>query len=75
MIRSAAEAREVVASAKYLQQSAMAGGLPHRTTVRFPPPGRRAVNDATMVVVQFETAARDRQGRTRSPRSKASTWC
>jgi 2-keto-3-deoxy-L-rhamnonate aldolase RhmA len=54
-IGSAAEAREVVASAKYppFGERSMAGVLPHLHYRSFP---AAEANAATMVVVQFETA-------------------
>src|SRR5437667_5945660 len=58
-IRSAAEAREVVASAKYppLGERSMGGALPHLQYRSFPAAeANAAMNEATMVVVQFETA-------------------
>src|SRR2546430_10789788 len=58
-IRSAAEAREVVASAKYppLGERSMGGALPHLQYRSFPAAEvNAAMNEATMVVVQFETA-------------------
>ena len=58
-VRSAAEAREVVAAAKYppLGERSAAGPLPH-LHYRALPAGElnAAMNDATMVVVQFESA-------------------
>jgi 2-keto-3-deoxy-L-rhamnonate aldolase RhmA len=58
-IRSAAEAREVVASAKYppLGERSAGGPLPHLRYRSFPAAeANAAMNEATMVVVQFETA-------------------
>jgi 4-hydroxy-2-oxoheptanedioate aldolase len=58
-IRSAAEAREVVASAKFppYGERSMGGGLPHLHYRSFPAAeANAAMNEATMVVVQFETA-------------------
>ena len=58
-IRSAAEAREVVASAKFppYGERSMGGGLPHLRYRSFPAAeANAAMNEATMVVVQFETA-------------------
>jgi 2-keto-3-deoxy-L-rhamnonate aldolase RhmA len=58
-IRSAAEAREVVAAAKYppLGKRSHAGVLPHLRYRSFPTAEvNAAMNEATMVVVQFETA-------------------
>src|SRR5438876_1032541 len=58
-IRSAEEAREVVASAKYppFGERSTGGGLPHLHYRSFPAAeANAAMNDATMVVVQFETA-------------------
>ena len=58
-IRSAAEAREVVASAKYppFGGRSMGGALPHLQYRSFPAAeANAAMNEATMVVVQFETA-------------------
>jgi 4-hydroxy-2-oxoheptanedioate aldolase len=58
-IRSAAEAREVVAAAKFppLGDRSTGGGLPHLQYRAFPPTeANAAMNDATMVIVQFETA-------------------
>jgi len=57
--RSAAEAREVVAAAKYppLGERSAGGALPHLHYRSFPAAeANAAMNDATMVVVQFETA-------------------
>ena len=58
-IRSAAEAREVVAAAKYppLGERSHAGVLPHLRYRSFRAAEvNAAMNEATMVVVQFETA-------------------
>ena len=58
-IRSAAEAREVVATAKYppFGERSMGGALPHLHYRSFPAAeANAAMNEATMVVVQFETA-------------------
>jgi 2-keto-3-deoxy-L-rhamnonate aldolase RhmA len=58
-IRSPAEAREAVASAKYppLGERSAAGALPHLHYRSFPAAeANAAMNEATMVVVQFETA-------------------
>ena len=58
-IRSAAEAREVVAAAKYppLGERSHAGVLPHLHYRSFATAEvNAAMNEATMVVVQFETA-------------------
>jgi 2-keto-3-deoxy-L-rhamnonate aldolase RhmA len=58
-IRSAEEAREVVASAKYppFGERSMGGALPHLHYRSFPAAeANAAMNEATMVVVQFETA-------------------
>jgi 4-hydroxy-2-oxoheptanedioate aldolase len=58
-IRSAAEAREVVVSAKYppLGERSAGGPLPHLRYRSFPAAeANAAMNEATMVVVQFETA-------------------
>jgi 2-keto-3-deoxy-L-rhamnonate aldolase RhmA len=58
-IRSAAEAREVVAGAKFppLGERSTGGGLPHLHYRSFPAAeANAAMNDATMVIVQFETA-------------------
>jgi 2-keto-3-deoxy-L-rhamnonate aldolase RhmA len=58
-IRSAAEAREVVASAKFppLGGRSAAGALPHLQYRSVPAAeANAAMNEATMVVVQFETA-------------------
>jgi 2-keto-3-deoxy-L-rhamnonate aldolase RhmA len=58
-IRSVAEAREVVASAKYppLGQRSAGGALPHLHYRSFPAAeANAALNEATMVAVQFETA-------------------
>jgi 2-keto-3-deoxy-L-rhamnonate aldolase RhmA len=57
-IRSAEEAREIVASAKYppLGQRSAGGPLPHLHYRPFPAAeANAAMNEATMVVVQFET--------------------
>ncbi|HEY6240305.1 MAG TPA: aldolase/citrate lyase family protein [Burkholderiales bacterium] len=59
-IGSAAEAREVVVSAKFqpLGERSAAGGLPQLHYRSFPAAeANAAMNEATMVVVQFETAA------------------
>src|SRR6267142_823833 len=58
-IRSAEEARAVVAAAKYppLGERSAGGALPHLHYRSFPAAeANAAMNDATMVVVQFETA-------------------
>ncbi len=58
-IRSAAEARAVVAAAKFppLGERSTGGGLPHLQYRSFPAAeASAAMNEATMVVVQFETA-------------------
>jgi 4-hydroxy-2-oxoheptanedioate aldolase len=58
-VRSAAEAREVVASAKFppLGERSSAGPLPQLQYRAFPAAeANAAMNEATMVVVQFETA-------------------
>jgi 2-keto-3-deoxy-L-rhamnonate aldolase RhmA len=58
-IRSAAEAREAVAAAKYppLGERSAGGALPHLHYRSFPAAeANTAMNEATMVVVQFETA-------------------
>src|SRR3977135_477873 len=58
-IRSAAEAREVVGSAKYppFGERSMGGALPHLHYRSFPAAeANAAMNETTMVVVQFETA-------------------
>jgi 4-hydroxy-2-oxoheptanedioate aldolase len=58
-VRSAADAREVVASAKYppLGGRSAGGPLPHLHYRAFPAAeANAAMNEATMVVVQFETA-------------------
>jgi len=57
-IRSAEEARSVVAAAKFapLGERSAAGGLPHLHYRSFPAAeANAAMNDATMVVVQFES--------------------
>jgi 4-hydroxy-2-oxoheptanedioate aldolase len=59
-IRSAQEAREVVKAAKYppLGERSNAGALPHLHFRAFPPAeANAALNEATMVIVQFESAA------------------
>ena len=59
-IRSAQEARAVVKAAKYppLGERSNAGGLPHLHFRSFPAAeANAALNDATMVIVQFESAA------------------
>jgi 2-keto-3-deoxy-L-rhamnonate aldolase RhmA len=59
-VRSAAEARAVAAAAKFapLGERSAAGGLPHLEYRSFPAAAANAaLNDATMVVVQFESAA------------------
>jgi 2-keto-3-deoxy-L-rhamnonate aldolase RhmA len=58
-VRSAAEAREVVAAAKFppLGERSAAGPLPHFQYRPFPAAeANAAMNEASMVVVQFETA-------------------
>lgn len=58
-IRSAAGAREVVAAAKFppFGERSAAGALPHLQYRSFPAAeANAAMNDATMVIVQFETA-------------------
>jgi len=58
-IRSADDARKVVAAAKYppLGERSFAGGLPHLQFRSFPPAeANQALNEATMVVVMMETA-------------------
>jgi len=58
-IESAAQAREVVAAAKFppLGERSAAGALPHLHYRSFPAAETNAaMNEATMVVVQFETA-------------------
>ena len=58
-IRSAAEAREVVLAAKYppLGERGAGGALPHFEYRSFPTAeANAALNDATMVIVQFESA-------------------
>ena len=59
-VRSAAEAREVVAAAKYppLGARGLSGGLPQLEFRSFPAAqALPALNDATTVMVQFESAA------------------
>jgi 4-hydroxy-2-oxoheptanedioate aldolase len=59
-ISSAREAREVVKAAKYppLGERSNAGALPHLHFRAFPPAeANAALNEATMVIVQFESAA------------------
>jgi len=59
-IRSADEARDVVRAAKFapLGERSNAGGLPHLHYRSFPiAEAYAALNDATMVIVQFESAA------------------
>jgi 4-hydroxy-2-oxoheptanedioate aldolase len=58
-IRSAEEARTVVAAAKFppIGRRGVSGQLPHLQFRSFPAAeARRSLNDATMVIVQFETA-------------------
>ena len=58
-IRSAAEAEEVVAAAKFppFGERSASGGLPHLQYRAFPvAEANKALNDATIVMVQFETA-------------------
>ena len=58
-IRSAANARAVVAAAKFppLGERSTGGGLPHLHYRSFPAAeANAAMNEATMVIVQFETA-------------------
>jgi len=58
-VRSAGEARAVVAAAKYapLGRRGAAGGLPHLAYANLPAAeANAAINAATMVVVQFESA-------------------
>src|SRR5437879_8883169 len=76
-IRSADEAKAVVSAAKFppLGERSNAGGLPHLHFRSFPAAEAcAALNDATMVVVQFEGPRRSTAPR-RSWRSTASTWC
>jgi len=59
-VRSADEARAVVRAAKFspLGERSNAGGLPHLHFRSFPAPEAfAALNEATMVIVQFESAA------------------
>ena len=59
-VRSAEEARAVVRAAKFspLGERSNAGGLPHLQFRSFPAPeAYAALNEATMVIVQFESAA------------------
>lgn len=59
-VRSAQEARQVVAAAKYppLGERGLAPGLPHLQYRTFPAAeALPAMNDAIMVIVQFESAA------------------
>jgi 4-hydroxy-2-oxoheptanedioate aldolase len=59
-IGSAAETREVVKAVKYppLGERGAGGGLPHLQYRSFPAAeANAAINDATMVIVQFESAA------------------
>jgi 4-hydroxy-2-oxoheptanedioate aldolase len=59
-VRSAAEAKAVVQAAKFspLGERSNATGLPHLHYRSFPAPeAYAALNDATMVIVQFESAA------------------
>jgi 4-hydroxy-2-oxoheptanedioate aldolase len=59
-VRSAEEARAVVAAAKFppLGERGFGGGLPHLEFRSFPAAETfAAMNDATMVIVQFESAA------------------
>ncbi len=59
-VGSAAEAREVVKAAKYppLGERGAGGALPHLEYRSFPTAeANAALNDATMVIVQFESAA------------------
>ena len=59
-VRSADEANAVVRAAKFspLGERSNAGGLPHLHFRSFPAPeAYAALNDATMVIVQFESAA------------------
>ncbi len=59
-VRSAAEARAVVAAAKYppIGERGLSGALPHLQFRSFPAAeALPALNDATMVIVQFESAA------------------
>src|SRR5262249_7374402 len=76
-IRSADEAKAVVTAAKFppLGERSNAGGLPHLHFRSFPAAAAcAALNDATVVVGQFEgAAALDRAEE--SWRSTASTWC
>ncbi len=58
-IVSAAQAREVVRAAKFppLGERSAAGGVPHLQYRSFPPAeANKALNDATMVIVQCESA-------------------
>jgi LDH2 family malate/lactate/ureidoglycolate dehydrogenase len=70
-VGSAEEARAVVRAAKYppLGDRSNAGALPHLHFRSFPAAeANAAINDATMVIVQLESAAAlDRRGRGRRP--------
>ena len=76
-VGSADEARAVVKAAKYppLGERGAGGPLPHLQYRSFPAAeANAAMNDATMVIVQFESAGAVERP-TRSPPSTASTWC
>ena len=65
-VRSAEEARAVVAAVKYPPkgQRGASGGLPHLQYRSFPAAeANAAVDAATMVIVQFESCAGGREGR------------
>jgi 2-keto-3-deoxy-L-rhamnonate aldolase RhmA len=76
-VHSADEAQTVVRAAKFspLGERSNAGGLPHLHFRTFPAPeAYAALNDATMVIVQFESAAAlDKTEEI--GRSTASIWC
>ena len=75
-VRSAEEARAVVKAAKFppLGERGVSAGLPHLQFRTFPQAeAYAALNDATMVIVQFESASASTRPK-RSSRSRASTW-
>ena len=77
-VRTAAEARDVVRAAKLppLGERSNTGIFPHLQYRSFPAEETaKAINDATMVIVQFESANCARQGRRDHRASRASTSC
>ena len=77
-VRSADEARAVVRAAKFspLGERSNASGLPHLQFRSFPAPeAYAALDQATMVIVQFESAAALDKTEEMVVDSTASTWC